>query len=55
MRDLFTHYKDGHLLRAGGIDDQPVAYLRAMRGMRAAFNKAETERMDQIRSESKKR
>lgn len=29
--DLFSHYKAGHLAIAGGVLDQPQAYLEAMR------------------------
>jgi hypothetical protein len=28
--ELYGHYKAGHLLRAGGIEDQPAIYLEAM-------------------------
>lgn len=27
---LYGHYEDGHLYRAGGLNDQPAAYLEAM-------------------------
>jgi hypothetical protein len=29
--ELFHHYKAGHLLRDGGIADQPARYVAAMR------------------------
>lgn len=29
--DLYRHYRDGHLLRAGGIEEQPALYLTVMR------------------------
>jgi hypothetical protein len=28
---LYAHYKDGHLLRSGGLFSQPAIYLEAMR------------------------
>lgn len=28
--ELYGHYKAGHLLRAGGIENQPAMYLDAM-------------------------
>jgi hypothetical protein len=29
--DLYRHYQDGHLLRSGGIEEQPALYLSVMR------------------------
>lgn len=28
---LYSHYKDGHLYRSGGVAEQPAIYLEAMR------------------------
>lgn len=28
---LYSSYKDGHLLKSGGISDQPAPYIEAMR------------------------
>lgn len=31
LLSLYGHYKAGHLLRAGGISDQPHLYIESMR------------------------
>lgn len=36
---LYTYYKDGHLLRAGGVADQPREYLQAMDIIKAEINR----------------
>lgn len=38
---LFLHYRAGHLLEAGGIADQPAAYLKAMQFIESALTESE--------------
>lgn len=37
---LYAHYAKGHLLRAGGVEDQPAIYLQAMRVIASAVSEA---------------
>lgn len=39
----YGHYKNGFLLRAGGVDDQPALYLDAMNIMDCEYNKIQNE------------
>ena len=40
LLSLYSHYKAGHLLAAGGLSDQPALYLDAMRVIDIAIAKA---------------
>lgn len=40
LMELFSHYKAGHLCAAGGLMDQPVLYLDAMRVIDNAIARA---------------
>jgi len=44
---LFAHYRNGFLLRAGGIDDQPQWYLEAMSLMATEMNRIEAMKVKQ--------
>lgn len=53
VKELLDHYEAGHLYLPGGIADQPVSYIRAIKKMRGALNKAKAERAEQIQAEMK--
>lgn len=50
---LYGHYKAGHLLRSGGIEDQPFVYVEAMRIMDSEFAKMQMEKMEQDKEQAK--
>lgn len=37
---LYSHYKAGHLLAAGGVLDQPALYIAAMNYIESAYGAA---------------
>lgn len=37
--DLFRHYRNGHLYKGGGINNQPAWYLKAMLIIEGTMNK----------------
>lgn len=41
MLDLYRHYKNGYLPRAGGILDQPAVYMESMALIDSAVARAE--------------
>lgn len=46
MLSLYSHYKCGHLLRSGGIAEQPALYVDAMQFIGARVAEAEKELME---------
>jgi len=44
LADLYNYYKDGFLMRPGGLDDQPGWYIEAMRLFSGCMNAAERKR-----------
>ncbi len=47
--EWFRYYKNGYLLRAGGLEDQPYLYLKAMAIIDAAVSRAQAEKMQEQR------
>ncbi|WP_160153344.1 hypothetical protein [Microbulbifer sp. ALW1] len=39
---LHQHYRAGHLLRAGGVGDQPAYYLNAMAAIEALADESDS-------------
>lgn len=48
--ELYGHYSNGFLLNSGGIGEQPEWYLRAMSKFAGAYNKANEEMRDKLKS-----
>lgn len=40
LLSLYSHYKAGHLLKAGGVSEQPYLYMEAMRVIDGAIAQA---------------
>ena len=51
--ELYGHYQEGHLYRAGGIEDQPNIYLQAMSVMANAFEKARKKKHESAMARNK--
>ena len=54
LAELYGFYKNGFLLMAGGLQDQPAWYLQAMSVFDNAMNKEVMDRQERNRQDMKK-